>query len=143
MPFFAGQILTAADLNDLLPEWQAYTPINTAITLGNGTLTARFATSGSTCFFVWSLTFGSTTAFTGTVSIGLPETTVSPEAFALGMRDSGTRSWVGVARCGAAAAVAVLEHSESGGGGQVTSTAPFTFGTADVLTVSGSYEFTP
>ena len=141
MPFRSGQKLTAAALNAIEPTWAPYTPTNVGVTVGNGTLAARKAYSGRLVFFEWTITFGSTSAFTTTVQIGLPETTVSPESSSLAMRDAATRSWPGSARCGAGSATATLEHGESGNTGQVNATNPFTFGTGDLLVVSGHFEY--
>lgn len=67
-PFSAGELLTAAKLNDrTASEWTAYTPTwltagaGADPTLGNGTLVARWAKVGKIVSVKIRLTWGSTT----------------------------------------------------------------------------------
>src|SRR5688500_13674507 len=52
--------------------WTSYTPTNTNVTVGNGTLYAAYIQAGKTTTFVWALLFGSSTSLGGTIDIGLP-----------------------------------------------------------------------
>lgn len=49
--------------NELAIPWTVYTPTLTNITLGNGTIVAKYKKIGSTVLFEVVLTFGTTTAF--------------------------------------------------------------------------------
>jgi hypothetical protein len=76
-----GQVLSKTTNTDLDFTWiaaaqpltlQTYTPTYTNLTLGNGTVTARYAESGD---FVWIyvlLVWGSTTSITGAIEISTP-----------------------------------------------------------------------
>lgn len=78
--------------------WQSYTPTLTNITLGNGTLTAKYKESHGTIFFEVCLVFGSTTTlatvanYTQSPRVSLPVTGVC-------------NSWTGVAITGYSGAV--------------------------------------
>lgn len=54
--------------------WQDYTPTITGVTIGNGTVTARYWQRGKTVVAEALITLGSTSAVTGAVTITLPVT---------------------------------------------------------------------
>lgn len=124
-----------------LAAWTSYTPTDTNVTVGNGTRLARYLQIGKTVHFMWDLTFGSTTAFTGTVNVGLPVAPAATGRWAVGafLLDSGTQTYGWVASITSGTSVAV-PTSSSGGGANATT--PFTWTTNDRLTVSGTYEAT-
>jgi hypothetical protein len=70
-PFLPGMILNQARMASISPTWQDWTPVWTTSTgantpsLGNATVTARYAQSALTVFFRMSIIFGSTTSFGG------------------------------------------------------------------------------
>ena len=79
----AGSVLTSAfwntnvrdnslELAPLALPWTAYTPTYTNITIGNGTVTARYLQTGKTVTGGVLIVFGSTTSITGDCSISLP-----------------------------------------------------------------------
>lgn len=78
--WLAGAVLTAAQLNAQLRDnmkaigdpWTAYTPALTGITLGNGTITGRYAAAGKLILWSAKLTLGTTSSVTGNLTIGLP-----------------------------------------------------------------------
>ena len=78
------------------PMWVSYTTTLTNITLGNGSLTARYQRIGKTVIGWFSLGFGSTTAVTGSASFTLPSNysgitaSVQASGFAI---DLGTASY--------------------------------------------------
>jgi hypothetical protein len=119
--------------------WEAYTPTNTNVTVGNGTLVARYIRIGRTIHFFWDLTFGSTTAFGGTISIGLPLAAATPGRWAIAgtLLDSGTQNYIAG---GIIAAAATQANPLVTAGGGITSTAPFTWTTGDRIAFSGTYE---
>lgn len=55
----------------LLGQWTPYAPVLTGITLGNGTLTARYRKIGRTVNIWFVLTLGSTSSVTGVITLGL------------------------------------------------------------------------
>ena len=131
-----------------LGVWTAYTPTDTAITVGNGTRVARYRMiDPKTCAFRWSLKLGSTSTVGTNAAIGLPFTAMT-SAFDLYQTapayylDSGSRNYVGVARIDSAATTGVLLHTEAGGSGAVDGTNPFgaAWAANDAIGVSGVYE---
>lgn len=121
----------------LAGTWNAYTPALTGVTLGNGTIVGEYVQDGKLVHFKFALTRGSTTVFTGGVSIGLPVT-------------GSDGNWAGIAflfssLTGASRMPGVLNPFTTtvqvfGPTGQVTATVPFTWATGDVIKGSGTYE---
>jgi hypothetical protein len=78
--WLAGAVLTAAQLNAQLRDnllaigdpWPSYTPTFTGLSVSNGTLAARARVAGKDIRWSVSLTFGSTTAVTGNITVTLP-----------------------------------------------------------------------
>jgi hypothetical protein len=55
------------------PEsWQAWTPTITGLTIGNGTVVARYWKANKTVLIEGSITWGSTTSASGTLGVSLP-----------------------------------------------------------------------
>ena len=76
--FTAGQILEAADLNDIA-VWTTYTPTFAGgVTVGNGTWVAAYAIVNEILFWQGTFTLGSTSAITGAVTITLPDSKTFP-----------------------------------------------------------------
>ena len=122
-----------------LGAWTAYTPTDTNVTLGNGTRVSRYARIGRTIHFFWSLTWGSTTAYVGTVSVGLPVASASTGRWAVNtyILDSGTQNygWGGFIDSSGTAAQPL-----AAAGGGINATTPQTWAVNDRLVVSGTYE---
>lgn len=122
--------------------WQTWTPSNTNVTVGNGTQVARFTRIGRTITAHYQLTFGSTTAFSGGVSIGLPVAVRSGfEAVGTSwLLDSGTRNYPGAVRpvSGDTTKVAIIHPISAPG--TVDATNPFTWTTNDILSFTVTYE---
>jgi len=55
-----------------LPSATSYTPATTNWTLGNGTMTTYYISSGDTVFYYGRILLGSTSSVTGAMRIGLP-----------------------------------------------------------------------
>ena len=73
----ADAAITNAKLSTSTDEpgaWYDYTPTLTNVTLGNGTVSARYCVIGKTLFYEGKITRGSTTSFTSTVQISFPKT---------------------------------------------------------------------
>jgi hypothetical protein len=76
--FTVGQILTAADLNDIA-VWTTYTPaFASGVTVGNGTWVAAYAIVNEILFWQGTFTLGSTSAITGAVTMTLPASKTFP-----------------------------------------------------------------
>ena len=125
--------------------WTTWTPTNGNITLGNGTLDARYNKVGKTINFIWRVIFGSTTTISGSPNFTLPfSTAINNQNFQAALLDSGT-AWLGAFASGAGGTVYLDLAFTSGtylttSGGGFSSTAPFTWTTNDSIVVKGSYE---
>lgn len=85
----SGETVTAALLNTHLRDnlkalgdaWTSYTPTLTGMSLGNGTMSARYIQAGHTLFLRVRIAAGTTTTYSGSVTISLPSgvTTVGDE----------------------------------------------------------------
>jgi hypothetical protein len=138
---------SASDLN----PWTTYTPTWTSDSgtpsIGNGSITGRYKQIGKTVFFNLKLTYGTTTTGgSGAWMFGLPVTAYNENyQFAVSVLNSGA-AWYGAIANGnykgSTSYFSVIHQNDtlSTVWGGVSSTAPFTFGTSDTLTVSGSYE---
>ena len=130
--------------------WAAWTPTYTNLTLGNGVLTARYATGlGDTIHAYFHLLFGSTTSIDGTApTISMPVTArtgyVSTDKLGTAtLHDTGTVSFVGAVRVGSTTTFVVdaLDITstfltvES-----ITASVPMTWTTNDVLAFEATYE---
>jgi hypothetical protein len=124
-----------------LGAWVPYTPVNTNVTVGNGTLQADYQVLGKTVQFRWYLILGSTTSFGGgNVSIGLPYPAKNVTPMNGWARDAGTQ---GAALSGvtvAATSSVALQHDRTTNAGLVNGTNPFTFGSGDSIAITGVYE---
>lgn len=128
--------------------WQSWTPVFTNLTVGNGTLVARYTQIGKTIVSQMSLVFGSTTAVTGSIVYALPVTTSSNygSSTALGSADliqTGTASfpahvfWLSTTT----AAIQPMDASTTYAKDATTSsTIPFTWAVSHKLTAVAIYE---
>lgn len=72
-PFTSGQVLTAAQMNGI-GEITTFTPSWANLTVGNGTQSFKYVRVQNLVFVTGKITFGSTTAITGNVSLATPVT---------------------------------------------------------------------
>lgn len=145
-----GEIVTAAKLNEVFPAgddaYTTWTPIYTNLTVGNGTVVARYNQIGQTVFAEYSLTFGSTTSIAGDVQISTPVTGASPGSeLTVGVAtlfDSGSTAHVGIVemlgttfrpRATIVSGTSIVRTS-------LTSTVPMTWTTNDQLNFTAVYE---
>lgn len=121
--------------------WNSWTPTFTAsgggFSLGNGTLTARYATLGKVVHIEITLVRGTTTSFgTGNVSCNLP----------FNANHTGSKSWVFAANLYDAAAnlpyPATAVAFDAGGGTSSVDISSFKAGAAGRLSGSGAFPFT-
>lgn len=121
--------------------WTAYTPTLTNMTLGNGSMSARYVQIGKTVHLQIVATFGSTTSISGTVSFSLPINYVNiglPTVNSV-FSDHGLTWYYGF---GIMDATKVYPQSFETDGSKldVTATSPFTWTTNDGLFISTTYE---
>lgn len=138
------RIPTSAELKEITDAltaitgpWAAYTPVLTNLTLGNGTLVAQYTQAGKLVHFRWKLTRGSTTSFTGAISVGLPVPAL----------DS---NWLGVAylfqtgtsanRTPGVVVGGITTNEVRGAASGINATTPWTWTTGDTIQASGTYE---
>jgi hypothetical protein len=125
--------------------WQGWTPTFTNISLGNGTVVARYQQIRKTVNVEFQLTFGSTTTITNPPYISVPVTMklYGNIAYYATYLDSGTAEFVGYIGCpnGALFEVACqLASTTYAQGTAVTSTVPFTWTTGDRISFRATYE---
>ena len=141
--FVAGQVLTAAELN-AVGDFTTYTPTILNFTLGDGTLFAAYAPVNELIFLQVAITFGSTTAISGSLTCSYPVT--ADDTFRDGtggqctFRDDDTATnYFGVTtpNSGTIFNIGVLDSSgtyvKTAG---LSSTVPFTWATSDRLIIS-------
>lgn len=131
--------------------WQTWTPTWTNLTVGNGTIVARYNQTGKTVNAHIELTFGSTTSISGQVDFTLPITASSTY---LGNNQIGTGSledfgitiydpWI--ITSGGSPTTKCVIHVKNAAGTYVSftalsSTIPFTWGNGDIIHVNIKYE---
>ena len=149
LPTWTVEEITALDLqtmtdatHGLTDAWSTWSPTTANLTLGNGTIIARYRQSGKTGDFIFSFTLGSTSAIGTLPSFTLPFTPQATFATFATMGhgellDSGTAAYIAVGRWTAGSAVEVVYGGASGIHTSVTATAPFTWTTSDRLLIHG------
>ena len=125
------------------PDWFSYTPVNTNIIVGNGVEEAMFCLKGKTGFLAYNLTWGSTTAFSGDIKIGLPIIGVNHTNTYLFLgpvhaQDAGTaaNNALGVILLIKNTATAYIAKPDFS---VYSATIPFTWASTDVLRVNVAY----
>jgi hypothetical protein len=129
-----------------LLAWTAYTPTTTGITLGNGTLTAKFSTLGKRVEGFVRIALGSTSVITGGFSFTLPSTVATgcmPLMSAL-FEDTGAAAYGAIPYFDAAQAKAFVFALNTVGtyalGTTTSATIPFTWTNGDFINLSFSYQ---
>lgn len=133
---------TQEALDDRAPSaLTTYTPTFTGLTLGNGTVTAKYCKVGGVIVDEIVITFGSTTAITGEVYInGLQASNNTTQWTQCGAANlyNGT-SYLGVALTNSATSVRILAQNASGtfvSWHGLSATAPFTWATGNKIIVN-------
>ena len=133
--------------------WQTWSPTLTGITLGNGTLTAKYAQHGKTVRFRFHLVVGSTTSFSGAVvKFTLPVTAIAygnasngafPHIGLTRTEDVGSNAYAGPVDMDSTTTARPLIYNASASFttlNAVTNAVPFTWATGDELSAAGAYE---
>jgi hypothetical protein len=117
--------------------WTNYTPTWTNLTLGDGSQSGEYRYSQDQIRVRGTLIFGSTTAVTGTISLLIPNSATSAASgLSVGnlvLEDVGARLYVGQTLVATSSTAIAFYHSESGNGGAVNATAPFTWAVGDAI----------
>jgi hypothetical protein len=143
-PFTVGELLTANDMNSI-GETVSYTPALTNITLGNGTLSARYVLINNFVHYEGKITFGSTTSISGlNPQIAIPF--ASAQSFQIAgsiiYADSGVATFSGlpfIISTGTIYLYIANYATAYGNEVAVSATVPFTWGTSDSITWSIHY----
>lgn len=131
--------------------WQTWTPSWTNLTVGNGTVLAKYVQVGKIVHGYVYLTFGSTTSISGVVSCSLPVTAAANilpgvDTLPIGpvrYLDSGTAGYNGFANLASTGVVSLYvlrTDSTYAIDNGVTSTIPFTWTTNDSIRFVFTYE---
>lgn len=130
--------------------WQTWSPTYTNLTVGNGTVVAKYIQIGKTVHFKFKFTWGSTSAFTTSSNIGItwPVTPTSDylQFGAVGIASyfdtSASTVYSGVVTFDTTTNIRPFAIMSSAGlpYGQVNNSTPMTWATGDVFWLSGSYE---
>ena len=127
--------------------YTAYTPTTVGVTLGNGTLSAKYLRVGKMCHVEIQLVFGTTTSIVTGVQFTVPF-----NAAVLGnyhyaanttLQDSGTANSIGGAVFISANSLYIVANTTSGAyidGIAIGPTVPFTWTTNDRISISHVYE---
>jgi hypothetical protein len=125
--------------------WTTWTPTWTGLTVGNGTVVARYCKIGKVCHVFLKLTFGTTTLITA----GKPyfTTPITPSQDNMNapiwITDTGVGEYIGTGQVSSAGVVYLLAQGASGtyvSAAAISSTVPFTWGSTDSLTLNFYYE---
>jgi len=148
-----GQVLAKASNTDMDFSWASngfsyttWTPTFVGTTVGNGTLTARYAQSGKMVHAYLKLVFGSTTSVTGNTTVTLPVTASSNATGTRGtgaILDAGVRWYTAAADMNATSQVTMVAINSSSTNSYedyFSSTVPMTWTTGDTLAFSIVYE---
>ena len=147
-----GQVLTVAGG---VPTWAApsaggtwttWSPTYTGLTIGNGTVVARYTQTGKTVTLFWRLTFGSTTAVTAVApSVSLPANAAYSNIANVGgfLLNAGVEAFVPLGQI-ASSTDFILRVARTDQtyliDNNISSTVPFTWGTSDEMTYTFTYE---
>lgn len=138
----AGVGLKWATATDQFP-WQAWTPTYTNLTIGNGTVVARYQQIGKTINFEFYFSMGSTSAMGTTPQITMP---VTPKYYAktfdMYIQDAGTQFFIGTADTFDSKfyPTVILTNTTYAQVSYLSATTPMTWTTSDNFSIRGSYE---
>jgi hypothetical protein len=148
----AGQVLTVASG---LPSWATpaaggftfttWTPTFTNISVGNGSYTARYGTSGKFTHFEINFVLGSTSTVSNGAKFSLPTT---PKITTGGIKqytfstylDGGTAIYFGASELTTTTCDLYIIQGSPANRAGVSSTVPFTWGNTDEFFITGNYE---
>ena len=123
--------------------WITWSPTINNVTIGNGTITARYQQTGNVISFSIKVTFGSTTVIVGSPNFLMPITSNSVSNFPCYILDTGVAAYAANAYFPVGTTMFLDLIDTTSSRALLTSfsaTSPFTWGSGDFFMVSGSYE---
>ena len=123
--------------------WVTWTPTVNNISIGNGTITARYRQTGNTVSFSLKIVFGSTTTISGSPNVVMGVASNSVAVFPVYILDAGVAAYAASAYfpIGTTMYLDLIDTTSSRALlTAFSSTSPFTWGSGDFISVSGSYE---
>lgn len=164
--FSAFQTLTAAQMNVLAANdaffkadydarelaWASWTPTWTNLTVGSGTVTAKYKQIGKTIHFYVRFVYGSGSSVSNDPRFTLPvtvsstfyaDTSAGSRLWPAHIEDNGTQTYFGVTSLYSTSSMRLLVLNVASTylqNSQVTSTVPMTWTSGDSFTVTGTYE---
>jgi hypothetical protein len=126
--------------------WTTWTPTYANITIGNGTVIARYQKIGKLVTIFFRFILGSTSAIGTSPSISLPIASSQSEIiYPCKYLDSGVTNYFGIATMGGGTTTMLFQEMRVNGTygdiiGNITATVPFTWTTNDSITLQASYE---
>jgi hypothetical protein len=130
--------------------WAAYTPTWSNLTVGNGTVVARYVQNGKVVNFYIDLTWGSTTSASGAWTVNWPVTPASNDAARgalvnVWINDVSFSDFLGLVRSHVSTTTTLsLAYGSTNStfliASGLTATAPMTWVTSDRILIQGTYE---
>ena len=123
--------------------WTTWTPTINNVTVGNGTILARYQQISSVVYFSMKFTFGSTSSIAGSPNFTVPIAAASANSYSCFILDTGVQAYTGQAYLPAGSSLyldLIDTTSSRAASAAFSATSPFTWGTGDFFLVSGSYE---
>ena len=124
--------------------WQAWSPSYTGITIGNGTVTARYAQTGKVVEVFYSLRLGTTSSVSGRIDISVPVAAAQTivQGFGAAFDDSGVGTFQGTMslESGYFASRATNSSATYATLSDITASVPFSWGNLDSLRFTATYE---
>jgi hypothetical protein len=122
--------------------WVSYSPSTGGLTLGNGTLSARYSYIGKTVILNITLTLGSTSAITTDLRFSLPTNASKFSAGSIWLEDISVGVYTGTALINTTDiyARATATNATYGTTSNLSSTVPFTWATGDNIIIQATYE---
>jgi len=122
--------------------WTTWSPTVNNVTIGNGTLTARYAQTGKVVTFSLTFTLGTTSAILGSPNFALPSTPNSNFSSFCNLLDAGTAVYFanGYYQSGGVFLDVLNASGTYVGASAFSATVPFVWTTSDKIIVNGTYE---
>ena len=126
--------------------WTTWTPTYTNMTVGNGSVIARYQKIGKLVTLYFRFVLGSTSTISTSPSISLPISSSQSEIiYPCRYLDSGVTNYFGIATMGGGTTILSFQEMRVNGTygdiiGNITATVPFTWAVNDTITVQASYE---
>ena len=158
--FNPEEVIKSADLNANFAElkeqtdkvasfdgaWQSWTPTYANLTVGNGTVVAKYTQIGKTVHLYWKFTLGSTSSVGAAPTLSLPinQATADARINSTGRVSDASPTSESMAflrnNTSDASTTRLGYYSTTSVAQNITATSPFTWATNDVIEIAGTYE---